>query len=288
MVSLECLIERWGLFSHCHGNLSMQRCTSSASELQFFLFFFLQLFFFHIGLGSCCPHRKDLPLDITALAQEVFDILRAPANPVPRTPESHRRKKSQFFINSSSKKAKSVTLHIQGLDSTVSGWGCSRYSSAHVLQVNQRCSFFSAGPAEPLRGGSSESQRGHQLHLPDGLQAMHRPHPFRPSNRGSAPLTDWPLHTARTWVVVVIHFWERVSLIFLIFAESGLRHSCNSSVVGTTGSEEWGGRGGKVLQFYTFEVKIVLDFPCHSVSFNWCLEQVLHVFISLFLINSFS
>ncbi|XP_075900689.1 armadillo repeat containing 1, like [Nelusetta ayraudi] len=62
--------------------------------------------------------RKDLPLDITALAQEVFDILRAPANPVSRTPESQRRKKSQFFINSSSKKAKSVTLHIQGLDST--------------------------------------------------------------------------------------------------------------------------------------------------------------------------
>lgn len=127
----------------------MQRCTSSASEfvvydgeLQFY--FFLQLrFFFHIGFGLCFPHRKDLPLDITALAQEVFDILRAPANPVPCTPESHRRKKSQFFINSSSKKAKSVTLHIQGLDSTVSGWGCSRYSSAHVLQINQGCSFFS-------------------------------------------------------------------------------------------------------------------------------------------------
>lgn len=84
------------------------------------------------GLGSCSPYRKDLPLDITALAQEVFDILRAPANPAPRTPESQRRKKSQFFINSSSKKAKSVTLHIQGLDSTVSGWGS---ISAHFLQL---------------------------------------------------------------------------------------------------------------------------------------------------------
>lgn len=58
-------------------------------------------------------------MDITALAQEVLDILRAPANPVPCTPE-RQRKKSQFFINSSNKKAKSVTLHIQGLDSTVS------------------------------------------------------------------------------------------------------------------------------------------------------------------------
>lgn len=58
-----------------------------------------------------------LSTDITALAQEVFDILSAPANPVPRTPEREKRKKSQFFINSSNKKAKSVTLHIQGLDS---------------------------------------------------------------------------------------------------------------------------------------------------------------------------
>uniref|UniRef100_A0A4W6EED4 Armadillo repeat-containing protein 1 n=1 Tax=Lates calcarifer TaxID=8187 RepID=A0A4W6EED4_LATCA len=65
--------------------------------------------------------REGLSVDITALAQEVYDILRTPANPVPRTPERERRKKSQFFINSSNKKAKSVTLHIQGLDSTVSG-----------------------------------------------------------------------------------------------------------------------------------------------------------------------
>ncbi|TDH00355.1 hypothetical protein EPR50_G00187340 [Perca flavescens] len=62
--------------------------------------------------------REGLSIDITALAKEVFDILSAPANPVPRTSERERRKKSQFFINSTNKKAKSVTLHIQGLDST--------------------------------------------------------------------------------------------------------------------------------------------------------------------------
>lgn len=62
--------------------------------------------------------REGLSVDITALAQEVFDILGAPANPVTRSPERERRKKPQFFINSSNKKAKSVTLHIQGLDST--------------------------------------------------------------------------------------------------------------------------------------------------------------------------
>ncbi|TNN83148.1 Armadillo repeat-containing protein 1 [Liparis tanakae] len=59
--------------------------------------------------------REGLSVDITALAQEVYNILTAP---VPRTPERENRKKSQFFINSTQKKAKSVTLHIQGLDTT--------------------------------------------------------------------------------------------------------------------------------------------------------------------------
>ncbi|XP_068564362.1 armadillo repeat containing 1, like [Cebidichthys violaceus] len=59
--------------------------------------------------------REGLSVDITALAQELFVILSAP---VPRIPERESRKKSQFFINSAHKKAKSVTLHIQGLDST--------------------------------------------------------------------------------------------------------------------------------------------------------------------------
>ncbi|KAM6992879.1 armadillo repeat containing 1, like [Tautogolabrus adspersus] len=62
--------------------------------------------------------REGLSVDITALAQEVFDILSAPPIPVPRTPEREKKKKSMFFINSSNKKAKSVTLHIEGLDST--------------------------------------------------------------------------------------------------------------------------------------------------------------------------
>uniref|UniRef100_A0A3B4AX65 Armadillo repeat-containing protein 1 n=1 Tax=Periophthalmus magnuspinnatus TaxID=409849 RepID=A0A3B4AX65_9GOBI len=57
-----------------------------------------------------------LSVDITSLAREVYDILMMPARPA--TPERPRGKKPQFFINSSSKKAKSVTLHIQGLDST--------------------------------------------------------------------------------------------------------------------------------------------------------------------------
>lgn len=58
--------------------------------------------------------------EISVLAKDVYDVLNSPVNNVAvGTPEAPRRKaKSQFFINSSNKKAKSVTLHIQGLDNT--------------------------------------------------------------------------------------------------------------------------------------------------------------------------
>ncbi|XP_061609324.1 armadillo repeat containing 1, like [Phyllopteryx taeniolatus] len=59
--------------------------------------------------------RDELSVDVTSLAKEVYGILSAPPRPVHRTTE--RRQKSQFFLNSSNKKAKCVTLHIQGLDS---------------------------------------------------------------------------------------------------------------------------------------------------------------------------
>ncbi|KAK7906840.1 hypothetical protein WMY93_015452 [Mugilogobius chulae] len=62
--------------------------------------------------------RDGLSVDITSLAKEVYDILITPINVRPASPERARGKKPQFFINSSNKKAKSVTLHIQGLDSS--------------------------------------------------------------------------------------------------------------------------------------------------------------------------
>ena len=63
------------------------------------------------------PLRAGLSGEVLSLAKEVYGILSAPP---PRSPERERRKKPQFFINSTNKKAKSVTLHIQGLDSSVS------------------------------------------------------------------------------------------------------------------------------------------------------------------------
>ncbi|XP_012676676.1 armadillo repeat containing 1, like [Clupea harengus] len=56
--------------------------------------------------------------DITVLAKDVYDVLSSPVNTETfKTPAQQQRKnKSQFFINSSNKKAKTVTLHIEGLE----------------------------------------------------------------------------------------------------------------------------------------------------------------------------
>ncbi|KAG1961037.1 armadillo repeat containing 1, like [Pimephales promelas] len=62
--------------------------------------------------------RTDMTMDITDLAKEVYGVLSAQTQRrACQTPEQQKRNnKPQFFINSSNKKAKSVTLHIQGLD----------------------------------------------------------------------------------------------------------------------------------------------------------------------------
>ncbi|CAL8316783.1 unnamed protein product [Merluccius merluccius] len=78
--------------------------------------------------------REGLSVEVLSLAKEVYGILSAP---VQRTPERERRKKPQFFINSTNKKAKSVTLHIQGLDSTDQRGLC----EAALLKVKGVISF---------------------------------------------------------------------------------------------------------------------------------------------------
>ncbi|XP_041950307.1 armadillo repeat containing 1, like [Alosa pseudoharengus] len=62
--------------------------------------------------------KEGLTDDITVLAKDVYDVLTGPVNTQTfRTPaQQQRRNKSQFFINTSNKKAKTVTLQIEGLD----------------------------------------------------------------------------------------------------------------------------------------------------------------------------
>lgn len=58
--------------------------------------------------------------EITDLAKEVYGVLSSQTpRPACQTPEQQKKNKPQFFINSSNKKAKSVTLLIQGLDGAV-------------------------------------------------------------------------------------------------------------------------------------------------------------------------
>lgn len=64
--------------------------------------------------------RSGLSDDINVLSREVYGILSAP----PRPEKERRRNKPQFFLNSSKGKNKSVTLHIQGLDSTAQRGVC--------------------------------------------------------------------------------------------------------------------------------------------------------------------
>ncbi|XP_076874813.1 armadillo repeat containing 1, like [Brachyhypopomus gauderio] len=60
--------------------------------------------------------KSGLGVDITELAREVHRVLNTEAF---RTPEQQKkRSKPQFFINSTNKKAKTVTLHVQGMDGT--------------------------------------------------------------------------------------------------------------------------------------------------------------------------
>ncbi|XP_031692587.1 armadillo repeat containing 1, like isoform X1 [Oncorhynchus kisutch] len=64
--------------------------------------------------------RSGLCDDINTLSREVYGILSAPPSPE----KERRRNKPQFFLNSSKGKNKSVTLHIQGLDSTAQRGVC--------------------------------------------------------------------------------------------------------------------------------------------------------------------
>lgn len=109
MVSLESLMARWEHF-----------CSNYPTNAIFLTSKVSLLPLYYMNIYIICL-REGMTVDITSLAQEVYEILSARANAIPRTAQQERRKKSQFFINSSNNKSKSVTLHIQGLDSTVSG-----------------------------------------------------------------------------------------------------------------------------------------------------------------------
>ncbi|XP_063079203.1 armadillo repeat containing 1, like [Engraulis encrasicolus] len=66
--------------------------------------------------------KPGLSEDILIMAKDVYGVLSSPTSPSEtgtfQTPaqQQQRKNKSQFFLNSANKKAKTVTLHIEGLD----------------------------------------------------------------------------------------------------------------------------------------------------------------------------
>lgn len=67
--------------------------------------------------------RSTTPGETKILASEIYELLQASSNAESEAPEEPvcSRRKAQFFLGSSNKRAKTVVLHIEGLDDPVGG-----------------------------------------------------------------------------------------------------------------------------------------------------------------------
>lgn len=67
--------------------------------------------------------RSTTPGETKLLASEIYELLRASSGAESEASEEpvSGRRKAQFFLGSSNKRAKTVVLHIQGLDDPVGG-----------------------------------------------------------------------------------------------------------------------------------------------------------------------
>lgn len=68
-------------------------------------------------------HRSTTPGETKLLASEIYELLQTSSNAESEAPEEpvSSRRKAQFFLGSSNKRAKTVVLHIEGLDDPVGG-----------------------------------------------------------------------------------------------------------------------------------------------------------------------
>ena len=157
--------------------------------------------FIHLFLLALAS-RPTTPGETKLLASEIYELLQASssAESEPTEEAVSSRRKAQFFLGSSNKRAKTVILHIDGLDDPVSckfwvtesslmtSWLMTHH---HVSDVN--VSSWSESQ-EFVWGGSAEDQRRHQLHLHDDRQEMYRPDPIGPEGWGESTLfVDWLL-----------------------------------------------------------------------------------------------
>lgn len=79
-------------------------------------------FSFSLSTLSPCVGRSTTPGETKLLASEIYELLQASssAEAAPAEGAVSGRRKAQFFLGSSNKRAKTVVLHIDGLDDSVS------------------------------------------------------------------------------------------------------------------------------------------------------------------------
>lgn len=71
----------------------------------------------------CASVRSTTPGETKLLASEISELLQASSSAESQAPEQpvSSRRKAQFFLGSSNKRAKTIVLHIEGLDDPVGG-----------------------------------------------------------------------------------------------------------------------------------------------------------------------
>lgn len=76
-----------------------------------------------VNLRVILSSRATTPGETKLLASEIYELLQASsgADSEPAEEAVGSRRKAQFFLGSSNKRAKTVILHIDGLDDSVSG-----------------------------------------------------------------------------------------------------------------------------------------------------------------------
>lgn len=80
-------------------------------------------FIVFIVYPSCVPQRSTSPGETKLLASEIYEILQSAGKEEAEQAEAAAascRRKAQFFLGSNNKRAKTVVLHIDGLDDSVS------------------------------------------------------------------------------------------------------------------------------------------------------------------------
>ena len=108
-------------------------------------------------------HRSTTPGETKLLASEVYELLQASSGPESDRAEGapSGRRKAQFFLGSTNKRAKTVVLHIDGLDDSVSGPTVKTTTHVHKACKHKGgwCVCFHKCPSHSILSSCSQQSR---------------------------------------------------------------------------------------------------------------------------------